>query len=600
MNRELMKFFAGFFFASIMLHIIVIFLGILPLTIRGMVFDYSFWTATLTLSCVLAIFCSYLGWERKSASKISLSVLIFVLFIVLVSGSFFYNSNDFVFTNNKLLMASIGDIKVSQNNNIQEIKNTNFDDLNYSFVLGSQGDDFGKSITTDKNNNFYVAGSFHGTINLDRKGKFEKTSLGGIGNDTDIYVAKYNQYGDFIWGFSLGSIGYDSPETIKLDGDGSVYLAGYFGGRADFDPSEKEFILDAGIGRDGFVAKYDSDGRFLWAQKIGNQESIPFEDNDIRFEQVTALGFDQSNNVYAAGYFDGEINFTDADGNEITLTATKNSKNIFLLKYNKDGNIIKAVSLAGGTVGEPKAMLIDANGSIYLSGNFNTKIAFDSSNPKKFSYVNGGQDIFLLKYDTDLNYLWSKKWGSMENDDIGSMVFSHDGDIVLVGYFGSSINFQGVRLKSSGMQDVFVLKVNNLGETVFAKGVGGTGKDGGLSVTVDSLDNIYMVGYFSGLVNFDPKRADSAGSIQSLSSGDATDAFIAKYNAKGEFVWARSLGGDVSLVDEFQNYSGVAIDSLDYPIVVGTFAGNYAMDNVNLTSVGGMDSVVVKYDPEGK
>jgi hypothetical protein len=33
---------------------------------------------------------------------------------------------------------------------------------------------------------------------------------------------------------------------------------------------------------------------------------------------------------------------------------------------------------------------------------------------------------------------------------------------------------------------------------------------------------------------------------------------------------------------------------------VGTFAGNYAMDNVNLTSVGGMDSVVVKYNPEGK
>ncbi|MCK9393707.1 hypothetical protein M0Q03_02785, partial [bacterium] len=489
MNRELLKFFTGFFFASILLHIVIISLGLLPFTIKGMVFDYSFWTITLIGSFVFAIFCSYLGWDRKFANKISVSVLFFALFIVLMCGSYFLNVENFFFTSNKLFLASINDISRQNKNEIKRIKNINFEDLTYVFSLGDKNNDFGKTIASDKNNNIYTAGAFHGTINLDPRGKVEKTSLGGIGNDTDIYIAKHNQYGEFVWGFSIGSIGYDSPSEIRLDRDGFVYLVGYFGGKADFDPSEKEFILDAGIGRDGFIVKYDSDGRFLWAQKVGNEESIPFEDSDIRFEQISSIGFDSNNNVYIGGYFNGEIEFKDIKENMNTLIASKYSKNIFLAKYDKNGNNLKSLALSGGIIGETKEILVNLDGDVYLAGIFNSKIIFNPDEPKKINYVIGGQDIFLSKYDNEFNYLWSKKWGSLGNDDLTSMSFSQDGNIILVGNFSNLINFQGTKLQSFGDKDIFLSKISPDGDIIFAKRVGGAGRDGGLSVAVDSLDD---------------------------------------------------------------------------------------------------------------
>ncbi|MFA5080629.1 MAG: hypothetical protein WC472_03345 [Candidatus Paceibacterota bacterium] len=600
MNRELLKFFTGFFFASILLHILIISLGLLPFTIKGMVFDYSFWTVTLVGSSILVISCSYLGWDRKSANKISVSVLFFILFIVLMCGSYFSDAKNFSFTSNKSFLASISDINKQNGSAIESIKNTNLDDLTYAFSIGDQNNDFGKSIISDKNNNIYSVGAFHGTINLNPKGKAEKTSLGGIGSDTDIYIVKYNQYGEYIWGFSIGSIGYDSPSEVRLDGEGFIYLAGYFGGKADFDPSEKEFILDAGIGRDGFIAKYDSDGRFLWAKKIGNQESIPFEDNDIRFEQVSSIGFDLNNNVYIAGYFDGEIEFKDIQENTKTLTALKYSRNIFLAKYDKNGNNLKSSSLSGGTIGEARKILINSNSEVYLAGIFNSKIALNSDDPKKFTYVTGGQDIFLSKYDSEFNYLWSKKWGSLGKDDLNSMSFSQDENIILIGSFSNLINFQGIKLQSSGSQDIFFLKINPDGDIVFSKKIGGAGRDSGLSTAIDSLGNIYITGYFSGAVDFDPNRGGRNSILYAFSSGDATDAFISKYDQKGNFMWVRSLGGDVSVEEESQNFSGVSVDSLDYPIAIGGFGGDFNLtDSLKLSSKGGVDSMIVKYDPEG-
>lgn len=597
MNRELLKFFAGFFFASIVLHIVVIISGIFPFTTRGIVFDYSLWTATLTASLVLATICSYLGWERRFANKISIAVILFVLLVVFVNGLYFLKKDDFVFANNKLLMASIAESRNFNSDSVQNVKKDQFDNLTYSFSFGSQNNDRGKVIAMDKDGNTYATGSFRGTINLDTNGKVEKTSLGGIGDDSDIYVAKYDKYGRYIWGISLGSVGYDEPISLKLDGS-YFYVAGYFGGRADFDPSDKEFILDAGIGRDGFIAKYDSDGRFVWAQKIGNQESIPFENNDIRFEQISAVGTDESGNVYAAGYFNDDLVFTSEDEKELSLVATKYSRNIFLAKYNKDGKLIKAISFAGGLINEPRSIIVNG-GEVFLSGVFNSKIALNVDEPKKFLYTNGGQDLFLVKYDTDLNYLWSKKWGGLLDDDFNSMEVARDGTMIFSGSFVGNINFQGRKLNGFGASDAFIVKIDKSGEVVFAKSFGGLGKDGSLYATTDSVNNIYVTGYFSGGVNFDPAKSVPGAFLESYSSGDATDAFVVKYDNNGNFLWVRSLGGDVSLEDEFQSFSGLAIDSLDYPIVIGGFAGNYTSDDINVSAKGGIDSVIIKYSPEG-
>lgn len=105
-----------------------------------------------------------------------------------------------------------------------------------------------------------------------------------------------------IWGFALGSVGADAPNSLKVDNEGNIYLAGYFGGQMDVDPSPEEKLINSGTGRDGFLIKYDKNGNLLWAKSFGNIETIPFTLNDPRFEEGVDLDIDADNNVYLTGF----------------------------------------------------------------------------------------------------------------------------------------------------------------------------------------------------------------------------------------------------------------------------------------------------------
>src|SRR5215212_6451352 len=73
---------------------------------------------------------------------------------------------------------------------------------------------------------------------------------------------------------------------------------------------------------------------------------------------------------------------------------------------------------------------------------------------------------------------------------------------------------------------------------VWAKGIGANGYDEGSSVIVDTSGNVYTAGYFGGTVDFDPGPA-----IFNLTSAGLSDIFISKFDAAGNFVWAKSMGG---------------------------------------------------------
>lgn len=606
MNKsDLLKFFAGFFFASIIIHLVILFSGVMPFALKGFVFDYSFWTMGIVSSCFFVVACSYIGWERKEANRISISILVFLISIVSTNGFYFFDSKEFAFNSYNASAMDITNEKSQTKNSAKD----SADEINFTYAhsLGGEKNDYGKSAAIDKDNNTYITGAFSGIINLNPDGKFEKTSLGGIGETTDIYVAKYDRKGGFISGFTIGSVGSDSPTLIKTDKDGNLYLAGHIGGSADFDPSEKEYILDAGIGQDGFIAKYDSSGNLIWAKKIGNAETIPFITDDIRFEEVADFTFDKDGNIYIVGYFEGTIEFKDIDGNAISFASStpKKSRDIFLAKYDKDGNYSKGFALTGEGRKEPKGIVIDEENNIYLSGIFNSKIIFDNANPKKITYTFGGFDLFLAKYNPNLDYLWSKKWGSENNDYLGenTLAFDHDNKILLAGSIGGYVNFQGIKISNKGLEDIFWMKTDKEGQIEYAYSVGGEGSDIVDSIAIDSLNNVYLAGHFSKVVSFDQKNRTENNIAYSISSGEASDAFLAKYDSKGAFVWVNSLGGDVSLKEELQEFSSVVIDNLDYPIVTGSFCKTLdfnSTESLNLSSKGSLDALIVKYDPEGR
>jgi uncharacterized protein (DUF2249 family) len=137
---------------------------------------------------------------------------------------------------------------------------------------------------------------------------------------------------------------------------------------------------------------------------------------------------------------------------------------------------------------------------------------------------------------------WAKRMGGTGGDAGQSITVDAAGNVYSTGAFYGIVDFDpgaGVyNLTSGGGSDIFVSKLDALGNFVWAKRMGGTGFDGGHSIAVDAAGSIYTTGNYLSTADFDP-----GASIYNLTSVQASDIFVSKLDASGNFVWAKSLGG---------------------------------------------------------
>ena len=132
----------------------------------------------------------------------------------------------------------------------------------------------------------------------------------------------------------------------------------------------------------------------------------------------------------------------------------------------------------------------------------------------------------------------------------GSIGLNAFGEIYVEGRYWGSIDFNpGVgifNLTSAGICDVFVLKLDALGNFVWAKSMGGTGYDYGDAMTVDASGNVLTTGSFEGTSDFDP--GSGVYNLTSSPSNPTTgyydhNIFVSKLDANGNFLWAKQVGG---------------------------------------------------------
>ena len=110
---------------------------------------------------------------------------------------------------------------------------------NWAFSLGDSSTSQGNALCTDANGNIYTIGYFLRYPDFD-----PSTSAADLFSNgwRDVYVAKYDEAGNYLWAINLGGVFHDEGWGIGTDGDGNVLITGFFLGTADFDPS-------GGIGR---------------------------------------------------------------------------------------------------------------------------------------------------------------------------------------------------------------------------------------------------------------------------------------------------------------------------------------------------------------
>ena len=243
--------------------------------------------------------------------------------------------------------------------------------------------------------------------------------------------------------------------------------------------------------------------------------------------------------------------------------------------------------VAGGpAVDKLTGIAQDHSGNIFVTGYFDSTIAFDSIHLVSA----GGTDVFIAKYDPDGVLLWAKQVGG-QNDDYSSAISTDiTGNCYVTGFFfvqGTFTTFGTTTITQAGDADMFVSKFTAAGNLLWVRNGGGKSEDAAFGISTDVSGNSYVTGYFSGTALFGTTKVTSMG---------YSDIFIAKYDAAGNLVWVRSGGG--SYQDEAY---AVGTDFAGNCYITGYFTGNSIFSGVPLSSAGYFDTdvLLLKYNPSG-
>ena len=399
--------------------------------------------------------------------------------------------------------------------------------------IGNANSESVNDVVVDPSGNFYITGEYTGIVDFDPG--VGTSNLVSVSTSRDVFIAKYDATGSFLWAKSMGGSNVDIGQELALDPSNNLYVAGTYSGTVDFDPSASTRTLTVyGGSGDLFVGKYDSNGTYQWAWGIGGNGS----------EEATGIKYNSTSGfVYLTGTFTGtNTNITPnyAGG---TYTSTGNS-DCFITRLDAStgtGSLTRGVF--GGTGYENTNDIdIDSNGNIFIIGDFGSNIDVNLFAGVSNLAPTGFTDGFILKYNSALTLIYAKQFDHPNNTgSVYSNSLKLDGinNIYIGGYLNDVTDFDPNTVSSYTLTtpdwydyDCFVTKLDANGDFVWAKKWGGTDfsamSEEISSIALDASGNVYSCGTFGGSTgaacDFDPGTGTY--SVTAVSGG--VDAYIHK------------------------------------------------------------------------
>ena len=363
--------------------------------------------------------------------------------------------------------------------------------LEWGKLMGGVNSSHGNAVTIDADGNVYTTGFCNGIVDFDPgPGIFNLTATWGI------FISKLDPSGNFLWAKVMPGtlMGGGCSNAIITDGSGSVYITGDFGATVDFDPGPGIFNLTSAGQRDIFISKLDSSGNFLWAKTMGGTNP----------DYGYSIAVDTSGNVYTTGDFIGTIDF---DPGPSVFNLTSVGVDVFILKLDAFGNFLWAKNIGGSSSEGGRSIAVDASGNIYTTGYFQGSVDFDPGPGLFNLTPVGPSDVFISKLDSSGTFLWAKAMGGNAVFGSSIVVDNNGNIYTTGQFQGTVDFDPGpgiFNLTSAGNYDIFISKLEASGNFLWAKNMGGSALDLGYSIAVDSNKNVYSIGRFHGTVDFDP------------------------------------------------------------------------------------------------
>jgi Secretion system C-terminal sorting domain len=377
-------------------------------------------------------------------------------------------------------------------------------------------DAVGNSVAIDANEHVFIAGHFdNATLTF---GSYTLTNASGYDH---VFVAKYDSGGNVLWAESAGGTGSDGASCVKTDTLGNVYITGSFNSPVMVFGSDTLTTIST-TGGNVFLVKYAANGNVLWAKSAGGITLIT--------DAVgTGLVLDVYGNVYLAGEYNSPYIIF---GSDTLINTNRINGDIFLVKYDSNGNVIWAKNGFGIGEAGPAGFTIDGTGNLYLSGVVGDTTIFGSDTLRT---SNSGGSMLLAKYDLNGNLLWATNSGGVGDAQASEVVTDVSGDVYVTGSFGIPfITFGADTLLCNHDWDAFIVKYDANGNALWAKSGDGPGSDNGNGIATDDNGNIIITGDFEApYVAF--------GSDTLFTKGE-DDIFLAKFAPNGNLIWTKSDG----------------------------------------------------------
>lgn len=266
--------------------------------------------------------------------------------------------------------------------------------------------------------------------------------------------------------------------------------------------------------------------------------------------------------------------------NSVTFTAT-NSAALFRVVSRpvplSPGALIWARS--GSVSNSSSASSVTSDGTnVVITGTFPTSVNFSGSVLNSA----GGSDVFVVKYNSTGEVVWTKRIGNNFADNVCSVVCDASGNIIIAGDFSGTVDFGGTSLTASGSTDFYIAKYSPAGTLIWAKRGGGTGISfcSGKSLWLDSGGNVFLLGQCSTSVTFD--------AIVVTKTGTGNMAVTAKFaSTSGAALWAKGYSCQSITA---RSLSGTPAGD---PVLAGSFEGDVTFGGTTFTSQG-IDAFLVK------
>ncbi len=357
----------------------------------------------------------------------------------------------------------------------------------------NKGTGYGYSLSIDAYNNIYLTGTYRDTIDLD-PGPNQNLLMSGSSNLYNLFFAKYDNDGNFIWAKSIETQSNFTVYGCELHFDkfDHLYLIGQCQDSVDFDPGPAVATVFGNYFTSGpFIAKYDLNGNYIWARHLAERPRL-FEVDGAQniiiggsFEASTAYDIDTTlyyvdgtaiyytmmgSNMWdgpnsyiakldSAGKYVWFDYFESGDNNEVNSIEIDHQNTILALGYYRgDGDFIALHDTLSFNFSDPNYssyfLKIDSNGNflnakslikncyimesdsllnLYLPVNLQSVADLDPGPGYKI-FGGGTPSNYLIKYDSNLNFIWAQK---VSKSMYGYFDYSHLPTVYLAGqYYG--------------------------------------------------------------------------------------------------------------------------------------------------------------------